>query len=389
MTLPILIAIAFAGLTLAIQAGSSGLAIWRCRQRKSTTVAKCRPPVSIIRPLRGLEHFSAETLRSSFTIDYPVYEILFCVHDASDPVIPLVKSLMAEYPERPSSLLIGDDRISGNPKLNNMAKGFYAAQFSHVVFADSNVQMPSHYLDSLAGRLDTQTGMVSAPPVGQWPEGFWAQVECAFLNSYQARIQYAVDSLGFGFAQGKTLFYRKADLERIGLEKLGSEPAEDAATTKIMRAQGRQIRLAGPFAQLIGPRNIADMWSRQLRWARLRRASFPLLFIPEICAGIVPPLLAVIYAAAALEAHAGSAAAIFAVLWYLPEILLIRLSGWPLSVPALVLRDLLLPVLYAAAWMGRSFAWHGWEMTAFSGGGVVNPDGKPRRLRTFLSLRRL
>ena len=103
----------------------------------------------------------------------------------------------------------------------------------------------------------------------------------------------------------------------------------------------------------------------------------------------MPPLLAVVYAAATLEANIVMAAAAFTVLWYLPEIILIRLAGWPFSLPALILRDLLLPVIYAAAWMGRGFEWHGREMTAFRSGGTVSPNGKPRRLRAFLSLRRL
>ena len=79
---------------------------------------------------------------------------------------------------------------------------------------------------------------------------------------------------GFGFAQGKTMLWRRADLERAGgIEALAKEVAEDAASTKIVRAAGRKVRLvAQPFPQPLGHRSASEVWNRQLRWARLRRA---------------------------------------------------------------------------------------------------------------------
>src|SRR5262245_63552193 len=85
----------------------------------------------------------ADTLRSSFDLDYPCYEILFCVAAPNDPVLPLVKGLMAAHPNIAARLLIGDDRVSANPKLNNVVKGWRAASHSWIVIADSNVLMPA------------------------------------------------------------------------------------------------------------------------------------------------------------------------------------------------------------------------------------------------------
>ena len=68
------------------------------------------------------------------------------------------------------------------------------------------------------------------------PRGFWAELECAFLNTYQARWQYAADSLGHGFAQGKTMLVRRRDLAQAGgIQALAEEIAEDAAATKLVR----------------------------------------------------------------------------------------------------------------------------------------------------------
>src|SRR5262249_36284320 len=87
------------------------------------------PAVTVVRPVCGLDAFVEATLRSTFTLDYPRYEVIFCVASAKDPVIPLVNSLIAEHPNVPAKLLVGDERISANPKLNNCLKGWNAAAY--------------------------------------------------------------------------------------------------------------------------------------------------------------------------------------------------------------------------------------------------------------------
>lgn len=364
--------IALAIAALAVQITSCLMAMIRCRKARRTPAPLTRPPVSLVRPLCGVEHFSRETLASTFLIEYPCYEILFCVADPSDPVLPLARSVMADYPSCDVRILIGEDPISSNPKLNNMAKGFGEARFDHIVFVDSNVLTPADYLGQLVGTLQSGAGMVSAPPVGHAPIGFWAELECAFLNSYQARMQYAVDLMGLGFAQGKTLFFRRSDLEQGGFTRLAEEPAEDAAATKMMAAKGQRIRLAGPFPQLIGPRSASQVWKRHVRWARLRRASFPLLFAPEILAGCLPPLLVLSAGLFCFDILAPLALALFTSLWYLPELLLLRVAGWPRSLAAIMLRDLLLPFIFVAGCVGSTVEWHGKILTASSRGAQTN-----------------
>lgn len=354
----------FSAAALTIQFASNGIALWRCRRRRTTATPIHRPPVTLVRPLCGLEPFSRETLKSTFAIAYPDYEILFCVEDTADPVVPLVRAVTAEHSGRSARLLTGADAVGANPKLNNMAKGFRQSSHALIAFVDSNVFTPPDYLDQLVATPEAGAGMVTAPPVGYAPAGFWAEVECAFLNSYQARMQYAVDAMGHGFAQGKTLFFRRADLDHGGFAQLASEPAEDAAATRMMKTKGRRIRLAGPFAQLVGSRSASQVWKRQLRWARLRRASFPLYFAPEIFAGSLPPMAALVIGLYSLNLATAVAAPIFLVAWYLPELILLCAAGWPRSLAAMLLRDVMLPLVFCAGCAGSDFEWHGKPMTA-------------------------
>jgi ceramide glucosyltransferase len=325
------------------------------------------PPVSLVRPLCGLDNYAADTLRSTFELDYPSYEILFCVVSATDPVVPLVESLLAEYAIVNARLLVGDDRVSSNPKLNNVVKGWRAASHDWIIIADSNVLMPREYIQLLFASWHADTGLVASPAVGCRPHGIWAELECAFLNTYQARWQYLVDSFGRGFAQGKTMLWRRADLERVGgIEALGKEAAEDAAATKVVRRAGLKVRLVDrPLAQPLGRRSAVEVWSRQVRWARLRRASFPLYFLPEVLSGGVLPMIAVAIVAHAIGLPSFLCAGALGTLWYGGEMLLAASAGW--HVPALyplygLMRDLLLPVLFIDALRGSDFVWRGNEM---------------------------
>ncbi len=92
----------------------------RCRAcLRNLSAPTDAPPVSIVRPLRGSESFSEETLRATFAADYPNYEFLLCVQSAKDPIIPPAKHVMSELPDRSARLLSRDDKIGDNPKLTN------------------------------------------------------------------------------------------------------------------------------------------------------------------------------------------------------------------------------------------------------------------------------
>jgi ceramide glucosyltransferase len=348
----------------AIHVGAALIAMQRCRTKTEfLPVPGDAPAVSLIRPLCGIENHIEDTLRASFMLEYPCYEIVFCVAHADDPIVPVVQRLMADNQHLTARLLIGDERISDNPKLNNIYKGWLESAHEWVVIADSNVAMPRDYIQRLLAAWRPDTGTVCSPPVGRWPQGFWAEVECAFLNSFQARWQYVADSVGFGFAQGKTMLWRRSFLEGAGgIRTLGVELAEDAAATKLVRGAGLRVRLVdAPFGQPLGHRGVREVWDRQVRWARLRRASFPKVFALEIAAGGIWPLATVCVAISAADLPLASVIA-FATVWYGAEALLSWQAGWHLSMrtlPAWIVRDLLLPAVWLSGWFGRGFVWRG------------------------------
>jgi len=348
-----------------LQVISTAIAAIRCGARtQALPPPKNAALVTIVRPVCGVDNFARETLGSSFALDYPDYEILFCVARDDDPVVELVRELIAAHPTARARLLIGDDRVGPNPKLNNVVKGFDAARGDWMIMADSNVLMPRDYIQRLLARWRPKSGCVVSVPIASRPANFWAELECAFLNTFQARWEYVSDTLGNGFAQGKNMLFRRDILDEIGgIRALGTEVAEDAATTKLVRGIGKKVHVMGsPFEQPLAERGVAEVWGRQVRWARLRRITFPLLYTPEILTGCVFPLIAGAYAAAANGVSVPLVAGLILAIWVGAEAALARCAGWHLSprlLLAMLIRDLMLPPLWVAAWLSDEVVWRG------------------------------
>lgn len=357
-----MIGLALAGGLLAAHLASVGIVGWRLTHgtgRRGVIVGT--PKITLLRPVCGVDAFDRETLESSFLQDWPDYEVIFCAPSERDPAVALVRQLMARHPHVPALLLTGQAKITGNPKLDNLWKGWQAAGAEWVCMADSNLLLPPDYLRTLVATWDDRTGLVTSPAVGTRPKGMAAALEAAFLNGNQGRLQLASDSLGQGFAQGKSLFWNKALLEEAGgLLKLGRWLAEDVSATRLVRAMGRKVRLTpAPFAQPLGQRRLKAVWDRQLRWSRVRRDGFPAIFALEWLNGAMLPLVLL------MGLGHGEMVLPFLALWYGAEWVLARLAGWPhgpLDLLAMPLRDALIWPLWLATWAKRGIVWRGHEM---------------------------
>ena len=224
--------------------------------------------------------------------------------------------------------------------------------------------MPPDYLDRVLERWKPDTGLVCSPPVGTRPDGLGAELECAFLNTYQARWQLIADALGTAFAQGKTMFWRRDYLEEAGsIEALAAEPAEDAASTKLIRAAGRKVRLViRPFPQPLGQR----VARRRLAPPDALGAPAPLVLPAGLCAGGRRRRLLPAARHGRAGRHGRAADRRFPWPGWLhgtaPRLLLARRYDWPVSPRILVLmilRDLLLFPLWIVGWTGNTFVWRG------------------------------
>jgi ceramide glucosyltransferase len=166
--------------------------------------------------------------------------------------------------------------------------------------------------------------------------------------------------------------WRREIVEQAGgVAVLASEIAEDAAATKLVRNAGMKVALVDrPFGQPLGKRTLRSIYQRQTRWARLRRASFPSMYAPEILAGSLLPILAGAFAARDFGFEPWTAAALVAAAWQLPETLVSWRLGWPTSLLSplyFMLRDLLFPIVWIDGWLGDDFVWLGNSMSVREG----------------------
>ncbi|HEY5794661.1 MAG TPA: ceramide glucosyltransferase [Bosea sp. (in: a-proteobacteria)] len=373
----------FAALLVALNLVCQLIAFLRLRrQNRRTALLAALPPVTIVRPLRGIEAFSRETAISGLELDYPDYVTIFAVADADDPVVPLIEELIGRYGPQRARLITGDVAVSANPKLNNCVKGWEAAATEWVILADSNVLMPKDYIQRMLASWQDDTGLVCSTPAGSRPGCFGAEVECAFLNSFQARWQYAAEACGLGFAQGKSMLWNKPFLEaRGGIAALGAEIAEDAAATKLVRAAGRHVHLVGqPFEQPLGKRQLRDVVQRQFRWARLRRVTFLPFFALEILAAPILPAVLAAFGTPALGLPFWLGPILALTIWYAGDIALSVGVGWfvnwrtPL---AMLVRDIAFPAVWAYAFVGGEVSWRGNAMKIRTDGDSALNDAVP------------
>lgn len=311
---------------------------------------------TIICPLCETDELLAITLDSFFRLDCQDYEVIFVADTKATAAVAIARMVAARYPQMASRIIVNSAVVCRNPKLSNIHKA-WAIAGEWIMMADCNVLLPSDAIQRLADRWQDDTGMVCSPPLGSQPENFPAEVECAFLNTFEAKWQLLADRLGHGFAQGKVMFCRKAQIDALGgILVLDNEACEDAAASKLMRRTGLRIRLPVKlFEQPLGRRSLRQVWRRQLRWAKLRRASFPLLYSMEI---VITPLplsigLLITHNLWSLVALSGC---------YGGECLLALSRGWYISwrTPlALLVRDLMMVGVWLSGWFGQTIQWSG------------------------------
>ena len=311
---------------------------------------------TIICPLCENNELLLVTLDSFFRLDCQDYEVIFVADPHATEAVWVARMIAARYPQVASQIIVNADVVCRNPKLANIHKA-WAIAGEWIMMADCNVLLPPDAIQRMTERWQDDVGMVCSPPIGSRPGNFPAEVECAFLNSFEAKWQVLADRLGQGFAQGKVMFCHKAQIDALGgILVLDNEACEDAAASKLMRRAGLRIRLpARLFEQPLGRRSLRQVWQRQLRWAKLRRASFPLLYSLEI---VITPLPLSI---GLLTTHN---------LWpllllggcYGGECLLALSCGWYVSwrTPlALLVRDLMMVGIWLTGWFGHTIQWSG------------------------------
>ncbi|KAJ1724042.1 Ceramide glucosyltransferase [Coemansia erecta] len=235
------------------------------------------PHVSIIRPLKGIDRDMQRTLESSFRQEYPAsLEILFAVEDPHDPAIAVVNQLIARYPKISARILVGQDNVGINPKVNNMLKAFDQAQSDLLWICDSNVYTDPGTLRRSVDLMldDRRIGVVHHVVFSESPDTLGAMLDNAFLVTNHCRMYLAINSFGVASClMGKSNLYYKSALDSVGgLASFGQYLAEDNMIGQALWRAGWKHTMTGDLArQPTDIDSFAEYCRRRIRWVRVRK----------------------------------------------------------------------------------------------------------------------
>lgn len=343
-----------------------------------------RSAAAILVPLQGSRDAAPRFFASLRRQIRPNDQVLICCAREDDGAVPAARAFVASLGDVDGELLIGDEAPTGNPKLDNLAKGLRAANRPLLILVDGGLDLPAGFLDAAARQLGDGVGLVSTAKAGCEPSGLVAEIECAFLNGHQLRWLEAADRLGVIIAVGAVMVLRADTFARMGgVAAMAAASAEDYAAALAVHRLGLRTRLIAGGAPLpVGRRRPADIWARQVRWARHRKRMVPAVFAVEPLAGLVVSAGCLAVGLTTLLAltplQTALCAGIQVGLWLAAEVLWLKRRKMyfrAIHLVAMMARELAVPIVALQALAGRDIWWRGRRMGEAKGGGPRGAGG--------------
>ena len=348
--------------------------------RQQNRVAEAAlPPVSMLKPLKGSDPELYDALRSHCLQDYPEFEILFAVSDASDAAVAVVERLICEFPARKLRLIRCESRMGVNGKVSSLAQLVQHAAYQIFLVNDSDIRVGADYLRRVIAKLQQ-------PTIGL--------VTCLYRGIPSSTVPSRLEALGIStdfvpgvlvarriegrlrFGLGSTLAFRKRDLEGIGgFETILDYLADDYELGRRIAERNLQVELSECVVETHLPAyDFSLFFSHQLRWARTIRASRLAGYRGLLFTFTLPwALLDLLLAGGAIWAWWLFVAAVLArfAMATVSSQLVLRDKPALGSFWLLPLRDFLAPVIWMGGLIGRKIRWRGESF-------ILEDDGKLR-----------
>jgi ceramide glucosyltransferase len=309
------------------------------------------PPVSNLKPIRGIDPDAYENFASLCRQNYPEFELLFCVSDRHDPIVAVIEKLAKDFPDRQIRILYGSGRSGVNDKVAKLARLTSEAKYEYLVINDSDVRVdPDYFRTIIAPLADPERGAVTClyRPIGE--HGFTDRLQnVGMMSDFFAGIITAWQLEGVKFALGTTIATTKTRLSEFGgYESLENRPADDLLVGRLIAEQGHEVELL-PYSVLTVSdyASMRQLLFKRMRWIVVMRhmrpaGHFGLIFTQ----GLVWSLIAI-------AVHPGliTAAVYLGLYCVLRAVMTLLIGAWGIGQKRLWLRLPLIPLWDAVAFL--------------------------------------
>ncbi len=327
-------------------------------------------PISILKPLSGLDLGLESNLRTFFEQDYPSFEILFAVQASDDPAAEVVKRLQREYPHIPARLVTTGEPEYPNAKVYSLNLMLAAAKNDLVVMSDSDTRVTPNMLTTVADEFqNSHLGIATCPYRAVPGPSFWSRLEAVGMNTdFMAGILVARMLEGMRFAVGPTIVARRRVLQAMGgVERLKDYLAEDFVLGKFAAQAGYGVILSSYVIEHhIGSADLRHSMAHRLRWARSTRRSRPLGYLGQL---LTMPLPLALLVCAVSPAWWPLLIGAFAVRVAAAYVVSSRVLRTKLNWQLLPLEDLINFCIWIAGFFGNTIVWRGRQYR-------LRPDGR-------------
>jgi ceramide glucosyltransferase len=307
------------------------------------------PPISILKPARGLDGGAYENFSSFCRQDYPEYELLFCVGSADDPNVPVIEKLACDFPDRTIRLLIGSNPDATNDKVSKLSRLALEAKHSYLAFSDSDIRVEPGYLRTVVAPLrDPQVGAVTCLYLETDEKSFVNSLQTiGLVSDFYASLMVARLLDGVKFALGSTIVTRKDILAKAGLfTTIENKPADDMLVGRLIAERGYRVELLPYAVRAVADfENMRGFLAKRMRWAVVQKNMRPWGHIGLLLT------LGLLWSLMAIAAHPTIAvvAAYLGLYLFLRVLMTGVIAIWGLKQPPFLKKSWLIPIWDALA----------------------------------------
>jgi ceramide glucosyltransferase len=253
---------------------------FRFFQRRPVPTGKpFTPPISNLKPVRGLDPDAYENFASFCKQDYPEYEIIFCVGDDGDPALPIIEQIKKDFPQTKIRVLFGSGRVAANDKVAKLARMSSEAAYEHLVISDSDVRVRPDYLRQvIAPMADPKIGAVTCLYVSLGDKTFIENLQTVgMISDFYAGLMVARELDGVKFALGPTIATTRTQLAGFGgYAAIENRPGDDLLVGRLIAEQGYTIDLSSYVVETVSDyASMHDLLQKRMRWLVVMRHMRP------------------------------------------------------------------------------------------------------------------